>query len=156
MTPDEAFGCWLSGFIDGEGNFDIHRQKRPSGVYFYCRFELALRADDRPILATCQARLGGKLYYGDAPKNGKGKPRVRWELVAREEVARLAALLERFPLQTKKAQDFEVWRAALAESMKTPGINRSDAMLPFWERLRALRRYAAAPGPLEFQEARTT
>lgn len=129
-----AFGSWLAGLIDGEGNFDIHRQRRKHGEYFYCRFELTLRADDGGVLAMLRDRIGGKVYYG-------GAPRRRWELVARAECVKLMRLLKRHPLQTKKARDFKVWCAALCESLKTPGVNRPEAMLPYWHQLRALRPY---------------
>jgi len=135
------FGMWLAGFIDGEGNFDIHKQQRPSGDYYYCRFEISLRADDGGVLSMLQKRLGGKVYKGGAPSNGSGSPKQRWELVARAECSRLVAILDRYPLQSKKKRDFSIWREALAESMKTPQKNRPEAMMPFWERLRGLRPY---------------
>jgi site-specific DNA-methyltransferase (adenine-specific) len=41
-----GLGPWLAGLADGESNFDIHKQRRESGDYYYCRFEISLRADD--------------------------------------------------------------------------------------------------------------
>jgi hypothetical protein len=139
------FGMWLAGFIDGEGNFDIHRQHRPSGDYYYCRFEISLRADDGGILSMLKERLGGKVYSGSSILNGKTHQKQRWELVARAECARLVGVLDRYPLQSKKKRDFIIWREALAESMKNPGVNRPELMAGFWERLRGLREYC---GPI--------
>lgn len=139
---DRDFCFWLAGLIDGEGNFDIHRQRKNSGDYFYCRFEITLRDDDNGILEMCKNKLGGKVYYGDGPRSeGPIKPRARWEMVSRAECSRLAYILDRCPLQSKKKKDFYLWREALAESMKTPGVNRPESMRPFWESLRAGREY---------------
>lgn len=136
-----GFGAWLAGLIDGEGNFDIHRQKRESGEYFYCRFEMTLRADDGGVLQMLQRELGGKVYYGESSTEN-GSPRGRWELVARKECLALVDLLDGCPLQTKKARDYVIWREALAVSCAHEGTSRPDLMLPFWEALRATRPYA--------------
>ena len=149
-----GFPAWLAGFIDGEGNFDIHRQSRSSGVYYYCRFELSLRADDGGILQMLQRTLGGKVYYGDpSPGSSAGSsPRARWELVSREECLRLATLLDAFPLQTKKARDFAIWREALAASVAHAGASRVDLMSPLWDALRGTRPFAGAvTAAAEFQ-----
>jgi hypothetical protein len=59
---DAAFGNWLAGFIDGEGSFTI-QSARADMPQFYTRFQIRLRADDRPILEEIRAQLGvGALY----------------------------------------------------------------------------------------------
>jgi len=139
-----GFGPWLAGFCDGEANFDIHKQSRESGDYYYCRFELSLRADDGGTLAMCHKQLGGKLYYSDHVDSTRpnAKPQVRWELVSRAEVARLIDIFDRFPLQSKKARDFAIWREAFAVSAAHAGTSRPDLMEPFWHQLRGTRPYA--------------
>jgi hypothetical protein len=139
---DAAFGHWLAGFIDGEGNFDVHRQQRPAGTYFYCRFELTLRADDRAILEECQRRLGGKLYDMRHAASIGRRPQVRWEIVSRAECLALAAVLTAHPLRSKKARDFATWSEALAVSCEHVGRNRADLMQPLWKKLRAGRAFA--------------
>lgn len=138
-----GFGPWLAGFADGESNFDIHKQNRDGKDYYYCRFEISLRADDGGVLEMLKKHLGGKVYYGEtSSQNGNANPKGRWEMVAREECVRLATLFDRFPLQSKKARDFAIWREALKVSCDHAGTSRPDLMAPFWEQLRGTRPYA--------------
>lgn len=139
-----GFGPWLAGLCDGEANFDIHKQTRNSGDYYYCRFEISLHADDGGLLAMLKQHLGGKVYYAEPSTSASpgSNPKVRWELVSRAECARLVNLFDRFPLQSKKARDFAIWREALAVSAANVGTSRPDLMEPFWHALRATRPYA--------------
>lgn len=136
----EGLGPWLAGFVDGEGNFDIHKQQRESGIYYYCRFEISLRADDGGLLQMLQRIFGGKVYYG-SPGEGLNE-KARWELVSRAECARIVDVFDRFPLQSKKARDFAIWREALAISMTHAGTSRPDLMEPFWQQLRSTRPFS--------------
>lgn len=152
----KGFGPWLAGLCDGEANFDIHRQQRDSGEYFYPRFEMTLRADDGGLLAMLQQQVGGKIYAKDerSPSDSPGKnPTTRWEIVSREECARLVDIFDRFPLQSKKARDFAIWREAVATSAANAGTSRPDLMLPLWEQLRGTRPFAGrVTEPIVFRE----
>ena len=117
FPPDidrDAFGHWLSGFVDGEGCFmlKIHRTRGKNKTYemFSARFEMLLRSDDRPILELIHSfwGVGG---VTDKKRLGTAKPATRYYASSTPELA--AVLVPHFlqyPLRAKKRRDFEVWR----------------------------------------------
>jgi hypothetical protein len=111
---DEAFRSWLTGLADGEGCFYIAPKTRASGNKTYVpAFILSLRDDDRPVLEMIVERTGiGRLHRVTSGR-GKSKPLVRWEVHTQAECCALVEHFDRFPLQTKKARDYEVWREAV-------------------------------------------
>lgn len=111
---DPAFGNWLAGLIDGEGCFFI----RTGQQRYSCRFALRLRNDDAPLLALIHETTGlGSVYWAwrRAP-HADGSPRnstASWDIQKKAECRALIALLDDFPLRSKKARDFAVWRKAV-------------------------------------------
>ena len=111
---DREFGHWLAGFLDGEGCFDIPRQRKTRRDYYYCRLSVTLRADDADTLRMCAARLGGHVYFGKRGSQPRdGKPKARWEVSKRSELRAIVELLDQCPLRSKKARDYAIWRRAL-------------------------------------------
>ena len=104
LTHPEAFGHWLSGFVDGEGHFGLTKQKgRPYCAYF----TIGLRADDGAILEQIQTFLEcGKIDR----ERRRHNYRVfnTWDLVSR-----VTRQFDRFPLRAKKARDFNTWKIAV-------------------------------------------
>jgi hypothetical protein len=148
---DDAFGHWLAGIIDGEGCFLIGtRQDRG----YFTRFQMLLRADDVAVLNAARQRTGlGALYYS---KRGKGDPKggqpgVQWVIYRRADCEALVTLLDRYPLLTKKARDYKIWREAVAimETKLTGGrIQPWDDMAALKQRLESIRAYVAPTGGL--------
>lgn len=138
---DDAFGHWLAGFIDGEGCFRIHSQKR--GRYLTPAFHLKLRADDRPILEEIARRVGaGRLY--DMPAHGTSRPGTVWRCQSQADCRALAAVLDRYPLRAKKAREYAVWREALDHHAATTIGTRwrprdNSTMAEFKRRIEELR-----------------
>src|SRR5215469_2345078 len=59
LVKNSDFYEWLTGFIDGEGNFSIFKKENS----FKFRFQIKLHCDDRPVLEYIQNRLQiGKVY----------------------------------------------------------------------------------------------
>lgn len=139
VLEKDDFARWLVGFIDGEGHFGIHYQKKPWGDYFYCRFTLALRGDDEAILAECCDRYGGRLYW--TPARGAVNPKVRWEMVNKRECRAFADLLADCHLRTRKAQDFVVWHEAVGVWEQKPSPARTEAMRSLYRRILLARTY---------------
>lgn len=111
---DPGFGYWLSGFVDGEGCFSIHHQKRTDSCM--AALTIALRDDDAAILYEIRDALGLGLIYHNKPRQvGPSKPQVRWDVHRKADVLQLVALFDRYPLRAKKKRDYEIWRRAVLE-----------------------------------------
>lgn len=121
IAPDsrDVFGMWLSGFVDGEGCFQINRRKHrlaPCGFAWVLVFSLGLRADDVGILYEVQRFWNtGRVSIEHPHLTGyRANPSAVYRvgsLKAHQEVVIPHFL--RYPLRAKKARDFVVWREAV-------------------------------------------
>lgn len=118
---DDAFGHWLAGFIDGEGSFVIGFRRR-AGTY-HTRFALCVRADDMAVIEEIVARTQiGRIHCVFTPSlraKPNGNPAVQWLVPDKAGCVALVELLDRYPLRSKKARDFKIWRDVLADWMTT-------------------------------------
>jgi len=139
---DDRYGYWLSGLIDGEGSFLI--QCDPRKRVFSCRFIMAMRDDDEKMVREIHRRTGiGNIYMCSA--RGATRPSVMWMVQSKADVQSLVQLLDRYPLRSRKAKDFKVWKRAVAEWSKfTPRHKQRswDRMSDLALQLRSVRQYA--------------
>jgi len=149
FSVEPSFGNWLAGLADGEGCFWIHRCKR--GEWLSPQFKIKLRDDDRATLVACRDTLGiGNLYDHPAPRTGNGRPSSSWIVQSRADAERLVTVFDVFPLRSKKARDFAVWRRAVELAGTIPRGNRWtgprdwSGMLALKDELEAVRRYPEA------------
>lgn len=117
---DDNFGNWLSGFVDGEGNFQFHKDGRGGFV-----FRIILREDDKPILEKIREYLGcGKLYYRDIKKNihnwkkkyQSKKMSNQWTYQVRsvyDLMIRVIPNFDTYKLRAKKSKQYLTWRKKL-------------------------------------------
>lgn len=120
IDPSDGFGHWLAGLIDGEGSFTLQRRHGGRGaVGYYCAFQLSLRDDDEAVLREIVDRVGlGRLYHRTRKPSTSGKagatnPQYSWMVTGKHDLAALVAILDEYPLRSKKARDFAVWREAV-------------------------------------------
>lgn len=115
MTPTEGviitddFGHWFAGFCDGEACFYIGREGG-------CQFFLNMRADDAGIIETIHARLGfGRIHYTkDATTDyAIRRPMCRYEVSRKRDSLKIVGIFDRFPLRSRKARDYAIWREAV-------------------------------------------
>lgn len=104
-----AFGHWLTGFVDGEGCFRIHKEK--GGDYYACHFQVKLRNDDAALLLECRERTGLGTVYVEIPT--PTHPQAVWVVQDRAGCWGVAAIFDRYPLRSKKARDYRIWKEAL-------------------------------------------
>jgi hypothetical protein len=117
VSPE--LGHRFAGLCDGEGSFIIHR-KRNRGydlTSYVCRFTMGLRADDQPLLELLRDCLGlGQISIASASiaaDRRQPHPTARWDVMAKRDCLRIVQILDEFPLWSKKAADFAIWREAV-------------------------------------------
>jgi LAGLIDADG endonuclease len=109
---DPAFGLWFSGFADGEACFGIYpHSKGHRATSWRCVFSITLRGDDRPILEEIESQTGIGPVRDRAPSPlSKGVPMVVLQTSKLRDVRLLAELFDLYPLRSKKARDYAIWR----------------------------------------------
>ena len=108
----DSFGNWLSGFVDGEGCFQLYvakdRYKTP-----HARFAIVLRQDDRQILDLIQSYWACGGILSRVSHKRSINPCVHYQVQRASDLAHLVAHFDKYPLRAKKAQDFLVWKRAV-------------------------------------------
>lgn len=115
MPPvwDPAQDTWLTGFADGEGTFVITRSGSQVGNRrraWTPRFAISLRADDTAVLAALRSRFGGSI--STHAKRAGTHPIATWTIAGKRDLALIVDYFDRFPLRSKKARDYAIWRSA--------------------------------------------
>jgi hypothetical protein len=101
---------WVTGFVDGEGCFHISINKQPkmsTGWQVLPEFRIVQHSRDEALLKELQRFFqAGKVVVNHG---------TRKELRIRKlnELTKVIALFERYPLKTKKRRDFEIFGEVL-------------------------------------------
>jgi LAGLIDADG endonuclease len=101
MLTEDA---WLTGFVEGEGCFGINSANAPY-------FNLSQRADNIEIIEALQMAFGGSIHV--TPMRSPAAPRAMWYVTAKRHLEALVLYFDQFPLRTRKAQDYAIWRRAV-------------------------------------------
>lgn len=103
---------WVTGIADGESCFVIQRtRKRATVAYTYTfRWVIGLRGDDENTLVLIQAVLGGTLY--SKMHKLSSSPQSLLVVFKHDDLDGVVTHFDKFPLQSKKAADYVVWREA--------------------------------------------
>lgn len=155
INVSDAFGYWFSGFVDGEGCFEIVRRNRVNCYRNHrCRLTINLRDDDQFILEEIRDTLGMGAIDKRPADSSNGRHRraqARFQVQCIRGCAKLVEIFERFPLRAKKKHDFSVWRCAVVELQK-PASDRNPELLEYYfHRIKQVRRYGesrAIPKPV--------
>jgi hypothetical protein len=100
---DFADDPWFAGFADGESHFGIDRRGAP-------RFMIALRLDDLGILEALCVTFGGNVSLA---MTRLPHPNASWCVSGKRDLPGLVRYFDRFPLRSKKARDYVIWRRAV-------------------------------------------
>ncbi len=124
------WASWFSGFIDGEGYFQI-AQETPT--YFRMALTIDLREDDEQIVREIQSTLNvGQIYHifkkADRLKGIKSADQFRWTCRRPDEILEaIIPLFDSYPLKTKKSREYKIWRDAaflIGSSTNAPELER--------------------------------
>ncbi len=147
LSVEDSFGYWFAGLFDGEGHFviDLRPPRLLGDRELSLGLNVCLRDDDAPVLAHVHSALGGRFQISH-------KTNVAyWGLRGLRDLAEIAVpLFERYPLRSKKADEFELFRhLVLRRYIATLGGKRRRVPLQDTEEIasaiwdvRVRRRYA--------------
>lgn len=113
LSVADNFGNWFAGFFDGEGTFVVYTRPCTSNSR-YSEFRLAVRIMLRDDDADVITRIKDNLQVGHVSRNGKRgntNPTIAWVCERIEDLAEvIVPLFNNYPLYSKKAQEFAVWK----------------------------------------------
>jgi LAGLIDADG endonuclease len=130
-------GHTVAGLIDAEASFLISEMN--GGRTLSCGMHLAVRDDDVDLLHSLAGRTGVGVVRQTSQR---GNPQALWDVCRKDEASELARLLDAHPLRSRKRQDFEVWRDAVA-LWSRGGADRFARMRELQAELRSVRAYRA-------------
>ncbi len=130
-----VFCNWFVGFTDGEGSFYISHQHNDKGTAEYCpRFGISLIASDIETLQNIQRQLG----FGTVGiTHTRHKPFAYFRTNKLEELLALIKVFDRYPLQSKKQKDYEIWKLAVLERNKRKDLDKA-LMIHYFNTLKQL------------------
>lgn len=120
VNGEELSEVWMAefaGLFAGEGCLYLGTatRKTKKGDYVIFRPEaiISMRSDDRPLLEEIQSKLGGVLSQRSDPSYGNEFPRHRWYVQSKEDLLRVASILEGSRLPAKKWRELPLWKEAV-------------------------------------------
>ena len=114
----QNFEGWITGFLEGEGSFDVNlsKKKAKSGVVYmgcYAKFMIGLRQDDYRALEFIQKKLKcGKIIKYIEFSNHFGKqPMCRYTItIVKDLKEKLMPIIDRVGMYSKKRKDYKIWK----------------------------------------------
>lgn len=111
---DEAFAHWFVGLSDGESCFCLNTTVNKWS--FRLAFQIMMRADELPMLEEIRRVLGvGNITNTKGNKQYRKHPMANYWVSNKKELQKIVRFFDQYPLRSKKANDFQVWRLAVAE-----------------------------------------
>jgi hypothetical protein len=112
---------WITGFVDGEGCFHVainKIQKMTIGFQVLPEFRVVQHVRDIQILKRIRDTLG----TGVVRKNNVDRYEVRVRRLS--ELNKIVDFFKRFPLMTKKRQDFKIFKEIIEMMNNKEHLNR--------------------------------
>jgi len=94
---------WIAGFVDGEGNFSIQvnrNEKLKRGYQILPQFRIVQHKRDRLLLEKI------KLYFNFGVVRKNNNNCLEYRVRSIEDQKKIVSFFTRYPLQTKKKNDF--------------------------------------------------
>ena len=140
ISPE--FGHWFAGFVDGEGHFRFYCIEKSNKRKLNLGLIIALRRDDLDVLQYVQRNLQvGKVYLKKVPKSWvrNAKPQAEYICTRTPDLKHIIIpLFEQYPLRSKKARDFEIWKRAVEIRLAIPKGGNQKTPKYLWHKLRQL------------------
>lgn len=127
LDISDSFGRYFSAFFDGEGCFIISyykcswnkiRNNKKEYYTFLVSVRVGLRDDDQHLLYYFQKIFGGSIqsdFYQRKQRSPSNRNKV-WSVSNIKTLAEIfVPLFVQYPLYTKKAKEFEIWKNLIIE-----------------------------------------
>jgi len=161
VSPED--GSWLSGIIDGEGCFRIQKPSKTSGLglskSFAPVFTLSIRLDDRNIIDEIFRILEtSKSLHIDSRTGDSNGPNANpaYKINIRDLPClafRLIPILERYPLRSKKQNDFILFKQAVNIFLNKAQSGRKNMRYTEYERKTLEKLYHAMQDIKKYQSS---
>jgi hypothetical protein len=136
LKVTDEFGYWFSGFFDGEGCF-LFKDTREGKTTFKPKIKVAVRFDDRAVIDSIHKQMGCGVVYSNRYHKEKYKTTKPWVEFRVHRIGDLAEvivpLFERYPLHTKKAQEFKYWKGLVQIRYHSHGARVSAQEQQFFD-----------------------
>ena len=144
---DNILDPWfVTGFSDGEAAFTFSR----SGIAFALYFSICQREDNRAILERVKSYFGGvgKIYIRKeqlpTKNSGHTKPTAYYRVCKQDDLLRVIEHFDKFPLQSKKQEVYEVWKEMAIEKTQNFINCKSDKFKLFSEKMSVMNQKSRA------------
>lgn len=140
LNVSDAFGHWFMGFFDGEGTITLFT--RPcTGNPTYSEYRMNIRIQVRDDDAEAIHRIKNNLNIGRVSHyirdHGATNPAIAWVVEDIKDLAEVVIpLFDRYPLYTKKAKEYTIWKPIVIQRyLTTLGGYSNRRSIPEEERL---------------------
>ncbi|HAJ57668.1 MAG TPA: hypothetical protein DCL35_07900 [Candidatus Omnitrophica bacterium] len=147
MDKDFMLDPWfITGFSDGEAAFTFSR----SGKGFSLYFSITQREDNKDIIDKIYTYFGGvgKIYSRKerlpSKYSGHTKPNTYFRVCKQKELLRVIEHFDKFPLQSKKREVYNIWREMAIAKTKYFLNCASDEFAVFSKQLSVLNQKSRA------------
>ena len=111
---------YVTGLVEGAGSFTYSRSSKQLALYFGLKLPLT----DRPLLEALQAFFGvGRIYETGAS--------AYYRVTRHQDLPRVVAHFERYPLRSRKRETFDVWRQMIEakQSFRRPDREQLEQLV---------------------------
>ena len=145
LNLDQTWCAWFSGWIDGEGCFTARLTGSNNGA-ISCGLRVRVRDDDTGLICSVKDTVKcGRIFSDSMTRNGTN-PQIIWNcsnLSACRNI--LIPLFDKYPLQSKKMRDYQVWREIVMNLSEGWHLNRNLRcnIIGLCEELSSTRKYVS-------------
>lgn len=122
LAVSDEFGYWFSGFFDGEGSIIVFTRPSthdPRYAEYRLGIRVMIRDDDAEVIRMIHDNLKvGRVHTREA--HGRSNPAVAWAVERVQDLAEvIVPLFDRYPLHTKKAKEYALWKPLVMQRYVT-------------------------------------
>lgn len=147
LNLDPLFCAWFSGWVDGEGCFRALVRSEDRSIQ--PRLSIKVRDDDRHLVnlvhTTIQCGWVRNRSYKYARERGRThqNDQITWDCTDIHQCRHiLVPLFDKYPLRSKKARDYKIWREIVLAVSENHHLNSNrDHILSLCQQLKEVKRY---------------